>query len=372
MIARIVSGDNRQLSVVQAGRGIAALLVVIYHATSMFALPKYGAHEVWAGWGEVGKHGVDFFFVLSGFIIYFAHRNDLGRPQALSYYLWKRFIRIYPIYWFYLTLFLLLVLLGFGTAEVSSRPIDLVSAYSLIRLSPEKPPLWVAWTLFHEVLFYAVMAILIVHRRAGLFVMVLWLCLIAVMHESRGPVQPSFASVVYDAINLEFFMGIAVALLYERINSKAAVACIAAGVLVLLGVTAYDASASFADAAATTTLFYGLGSALVLVGLIVGERNGFLRASRIAKALGDATFTIYLAHSMLLSIGLRFLARVAAGHPFAGEILPLVLTCGAVAICYVLYRFIERPLLRSLSGMVSGGRAVRVTASGFVAPPPAR
>ena len=337
----------------------------------MFALPKYGAHEVWAGWGEVGKHGVDFFFVLSGFIIYFAHRNDIDQPQALSYYLWKRFIRIYPIYWFYLTLFLLLVLLGLGTAEVSSRPIDLVSAYSLVRLSPEKPPLWVAWTLFHEVLFYAMMALLIVNRRAGLAAMGLWLCLIVAMHESRGPVGPSFFSVVDDAINLEFFMGIAVALVYERMSSKAALASIAAGVLVLLGIAAYDVSVSFSGAA-MTTLFYGTGSALILAGLIVGERKGILRASSIAKALGDATFTIYLAHSMLLSIGLRFTARLAASHAVAAAVLPLVLACGAVAICYGLYRLFEDPLLRALSARVSRRRPVGRGMPGLIVPPPIR
>ncbi len=46
-----------------------------------------------------GHAGVDFFFVLSGFIIMHAHTADIGKPERLYRYLWRRATRIYPIYW---------------------------------------------------------------------------------------------------------------------------------------------------------------------------------------------------------------------------------------------------------------------------------
>src|SRR5574343_121942 len=46
-----------------------------------------------------GYLGVDFFFVLSGFIIYHIHAKDIGQPQKITPYLLKRFIRLYSIFW---------------------------------------------------------------------------------------------------------------------------------------------------------------------------------------------------------------------------------------------------------------------------------
>jgi peptidoglycan/LPS O-acetylase OafA/YrhL len=47
-------------------------------------------------WGDAG---VEFFFVLSGFIIASAHAGDISRPARLIPYLQRRIIRIYPPYW---------------------------------------------------------------------------------------------------------------------------------------------------------------------------------------------------------------------------------------------------------------------------------
>ena len=47
-------------------------------------------------WTE-GRSGVDFFFVLSGFIISWIHAEDIGNPMAAKPYWIKRFVRIYPL-----------------------------------------------------------------------------------------------------------------------------------------------------------------------------------------------------------------------------------------------------------------------------------
>ena len=50
---------------IQFARGLAALLVVIYHGSRMVALPQYAGHKGFGGFFEFGYAGVDFFFVLS-------------------------------------------------------------------------------------------------------------------------------------------------------------------------------------------------------------------------------------------------------------------------------------------------------------------
>ncbi|MFX8653275.1 acyltransferase family protein, partial [Acinetobacter baumannii] len=52
-----------------------------------------------------GRWGVCFFFVLSGFIIAHVHWKDLGSPDRVSGFLWRRLVRIFPTYWLALAIF---------------------------------------------------------------------------------------------------------------------------------------------------------------------------------------------------------------------------------------------------------------------------
>src|SRR5665213_1586618 len=85
---------------IQGCRGLAALLVVFYHLGDTLAKPKYlGADaDPLKSLFSFGSCGVQFFFVLSGFIITLVHRKDFGVPQRLPHYVRKRLVRIYPTY----------------------------------------------------------------------------------------------------------------------------------------------------------------------------------------------------------------------------------------------------------------------------------
>ncbi|WP_070156269.1 acyltransferase family protein [Sphingobium phenoxybenzoativorans] len=88
-----MTGELRSLT---SARGIAAWMVVIYHIRS-------GANWAPAWLMEVAHKGylaVDFFFLLSGFVIYLsAHRAMLsGGASAIPAFLARRFARIYPLY----------------------------------------------------------------------------------------------------------------------------------------------------------------------------------------------------------------------------------------------------------------------------------
>src|SRR5262249_36486943 len=76
------SGIRVLLSSLQAARGVAALMVVGYHAqiaVSDFIDPM----PTWVrAILDHGDLGVDFFFVLSGFIITYAHFDDVPNGAA--------------------------------------------------------------------------------------------------------------------------------------------------------------------------------------------------------------------------------------------------------------------------------------------------
>jgi exopolysaccharide production protein ExoZ len=149
------------LTSVQALRGLAALGVVSDHVSFIMGQPQYGSHSIWPETLEYGKLGVNLFFVLSGFIILRAHLADLGRPSRLARYLYRKVVRIYPVYWIFLTLYVVAAAAHFGFPEFAWAPGNLLQAYTLLPLSADVSlplhelilPLKVAWTLAYEIEF---------------------------------------------------------------------------------------------------------------------------------------------------------------------------------------------------------------------------
>ena len=70
----------------QAGRAIAAILVVLYHLGGNIAKEKYFGIKMFSVPFSFGGSGVEFFFVLSGFIILAAHRDDIFKPHKFLNY----------------------------------------------------------------------------------------------------------------------------------------------------------------------------------------------------------------------------------------------------------------------------------------------
>lgn len=87
----------RKLNSLQVCRAAAAIAAVLYHVTDQ--AQKHFSYTFVGGAFQFGYTGVDFFFVLSGFIIFFAHASDIGKRDSLLAYVTKHLIRIYPIYW---------------------------------------------------------------------------------------------------------------------------------------------------------------------------------------------------------------------------------------------------------------------------------
>jgi exopolysaccharide production protein ExoZ len=121
-------------SSLQAGRAIAALMVVLFHCSAILGEAKYWHHS-FDKYLVCGHRGVELFFVLSGIVILHAHRADMDNPGALAIYLRKRFVRIYPIYWIVLLFIVPVFLLfpSFGTG-MERQPSVIVSSIILVHL----------------------------------------------------------------------------------------------------------------------------------------------------------------------------------------------------------------------------------------------
>ena len=146
------SNPHKKLNLLQVYRGIAAVLVVMFHLNQMSAerLNKVTFFNLFkAGWS-----GVNYFFVLSGFIMVYVHRSAIGKKDQLKSFLVKRAVRIYPIYWIItLTVWcLFLVIPGFA----NNKNLSLGHVIASLLLIPQKDKfiLDVGGTLTYEIYFY--------------------------------------------------------------------------------------------------------------------------------------------------------------------------------------------------------------------------
>src|SRR3546814_12797234 len=113
MLSCVPPNSPMQIKSLQIGRGLAAMAVLAFHLSIMVTEPRFNLPPIFADYTSHGRLGVDFFFVLSGFIMPFAYAKDIGNPDRAGGYALKRFIRLYPLYW----LLTVAILLGSRSEE---------------------------------------------------------------------------------------------------------------------------------------------------------------------------------------------------------------------------------------------------------------
>ena len=87
-------------------RGIAVLLVMIYHFSYAWGFSASPVVTVYARLSGVGWMGVDLFFVLSGFLITGILHDCRGRDGYFSSFFARRSLRIFPLYYAFVLLVL--------------------------------------------------------------------------------------------------------------------------------------------------------------------------------------------------------------------------------------------------------------------------
>lgn len=130
-------------------RGIAALSVVLYHYFFRYN-EIYGHVGIPAAWAELGQYGVQLFFMVSGFVIYWT----LGRIANPMDFLVSRASRLYPAYWVAILLTFTIVNIAGLPGRESSVFEALVNTTMLQEFVRVDSVDGVYWTLTIELIFY--------------------------------------------------------------------------------------------------------------------------------------------------------------------------------------------------------------------------
>ena len=278
-----------KLQSIQILRGLAALLVVLYHIRAMEALAigRNGLSEVplLNGFVTNGFAGVDLFFVISGFIMVYVTQGIRAGIRSSLDFLFARVTRIYPLWWVFAGLLSVMFVIysATGYEDVWDRarqgePLVPYLVKSFFLVPQAAPPvLGVGWTLVHEMYFYAAFTLmLLVPRRFWLWILLAWGAMIAggsAFGLSR-PFAGDYSALLFYPMTMEFIMGAVVGL---AISSGIAWR---SGIVTLVGALWLMASLTFQGVEDANLLmwgrvvWFGLPCTLLVYGFATLELSG--------------------------------------------------------------------------------------------------
>lgn len=360
---------QKNLPFLQIARGIAALIVVFHHITGSEQF--YFGYSPFGGVFTAGWNAVDFFFVLSGFIIYYVHGKNLGQKQVWKSYLLKRLIRIYPIYWLIAILTLVLIITGNNSVsktslvDISSNPVYI---FKSLFLFPQQtlPFLTVAWSLCYEVFFYIVFGFAILGGRKLLWIASFsYLAIFAgrfAYPPAYGPHSP--LHFLGSSFHIEFIMGVLAAWYFKtRRHTGHGMQFWIPGVLIFAGTWAGSLLLPHAlgKFSMYSRFFYGAASAYIILGIAAFKTGNKGGVQRFSLLLGDSSYTLYLIHPVMLGILFKAAARMgfhANESPWFNYGVFALATTLCIMAGFLIHSWIEKPVLTFLNKPIQKSAAV--------------
>lgn len=331
--------SSRSIHNIQMLRAVAAIVVVMHHM-----LPRYQAMgetveiiDIISRWGFIG---VDIFFVISGFIMAYTTFNKERSFSNAKIFFKHRLFRIYLGYW---PFFLLMLLAFYYINPLKLDTLDILGSFLLTNADMFKLLLPVSWSLSYELYFYFLFLFTFFFTVKKLYTLIplfslMILALVLIVFFDQGLPESFF----YSPFILEFFAGV---LLYMYRDALMKYWMLPLSLLIIVLTYGYGISYETKNGL-FRVLTFGTGALfVVLLALILEEKRLYIAGKKI-EALGNASYTLYLSHLIIIQVfyfsGLRaFFTRDGFLFPMLGWILLLSL-CVIFSLIY--YQKIERPI----------------------------
>ena len=359
---------SKKLDSVQALRGIAAILVALYHCAGIQkeALDPSRMAEIslLSGIWDRGYAGVDLFFVISGFIMVYVTHGKSYNKKDIGHFLYNRVTRIYPLWWIFASIMALYFFISYGQVAPPDRVSDSNSLSYFIKsflLIPQHhvPILGVGWTLIHEIYFYIVFAVFLFFDRKKLpLLLFIWVVLIflGALMGFNGDAARGYPSLVSSLLTLEFIAGAFVALLITRRVFRFEKTCLFAGVFFVILAMIFYTDTSRQLTSWGRVAVYTFPFTLIIYGAVICENKGFIYYPKFLVSLGNWSYSIYLSHFLIFLTIRRLLEYAAPYLPkylhFQAEgwmdnlVFSIIALSGTIIFSALCYKFIEQPLLQ--------------------------
>jgi len=318
---------------IQYLRGFAALMVLWFHVCAHY-------HKDF----HIGQAGVDIFFIISGFMMWF---TTYGSEVTVTSFVLKRLRRLVPLYWI-VTLATIIVAhaipesysgIRMGTEEMF-KSLFFIPYRNLN--NPGWPIVLQGWTLNIEMLFYLIFALAVSKRPwQRLLIPTIILTSLVVI---RAIFHPSSAYALWTSpMLLELLAGLWIGFAFTSgwlHHSSAGLALIVASVIIFTFCQWYGVPAD-----RLRLIYFGIPALALVTGCLMVERNKDIPKIAALLFLGDASYSIYLWHTLTIVIVDAMERRLGMSDGIMAVPLLVVVLLLASLLGYVL---IERPLLAKI------------------------
>lgn len=339
---------RKRLELIQFSRALVPFLVMLFHLSgTMMAYFDYNL----LGFSFIPiSGGVNYFFALSGFMMYYIYCGSIGQTHQLKSFLLNRFIRIYPLYWLLTLLFLFVLFLNPDFSVGHEKDIDtLITSFLLVQSPRElEPVLNVAWSLVHTVFFYLVFSLLFFSKvNISKVIITIWALLTIAFSLGYLYIDHFLIRFFFNQYNLIFLAGIfcAYCITHFKINLKVSILMIIIGGM---GFPVIWLNSVHPFIPISFDMGTGLASALIILGLGSVDMQKDMKIPRFFNYLGNAAFSIYLSHSFTLDLLSELISQLSAYDYLGGWLTSMVLLILMLSIGCIVHSFIEKPLVQKI------------------------
>lgn len=348
-------------------RGVAALMVVLFHL--------FEAHAGGDPQRQIINHGylaVDFFFLLSGFVVAYAYDDRWG-AMSLGAFFKRRLVRLQPM--IIVGTLIGAALLGLqhwsifpklATVAVPQVLVMLLLGFVMIPMTPTAEPRgWgeiyplngPQWSLFYEYIaniLYAVGLRKLSNRWLGALVFASGLALVGLLVLGpRGDVIGGWAldasgvHIGLTRVMFPFFAGVLLMRLGKRIKVRNGFVVCSLLLIVALSAPRFGMGEmrwvnGLYEAAAIILLFP------LIVAIGAGEKDADGPSVRVARFFGDLSYPLYITHYPLIYIYTGWVVDKKVG-PAEGALVGAGVFVLAVAIAWASLKLYDEPVRRWLA-----------------------
>lgn len=347
----ILSGDKHsRVNALDLLRFLAALAVVFHHYSLIgFAInhQTIAPYPLLSSIFKYGYLGVDLFFMISGFVILMTASSG-----SLRHFVISRVVRLYPAFWICCTItFVAILFMGLTEYEATFSQY-LVNMTMLSGFMDVEPIDNVYWSLFVELKFYALVALVLLLGKIQQIELLfsLWLAVtIVLLIDPEYPLS-LFYFILLDGYAAHFIGGAAFFFIWHRGMSWKRGLMIGAAWLCAVyqsTVDVHEFEIRIQNDLNPIVIAVIVSVFFVIMGMIAGNKTGMF--GRISWVwLGAMTYPLYLLHQ-----NLGFMIFNLTYTHADPEVLFWSLVMGMVLLAFLIHIAVERPAARSMKNILN-------------------
>lgn len=356
---------NNKLVTLQSLRGVAAILVMLFHYRFYLRGDDVSGTTIWDalfGWGIIG---VDIFFIISGFIMVYTTQHYNTGYSSVKRFLLNRAIRIIPLYYFGL-----IVAFLFGgamsTFHYPEKVQNLLSALTFTVYKTSVTPHYIddggmyniRWTLNYEVYFYVAFALCLMMKHR-IITLICWGGLMTCIIPALAGFQPTLSvqgytfqtptiAFITNPLVLEFLIGAFAGYIYIQFKQRVtSVKLPIISSVIAFFLLCYIVFGIYSRAIIALNLGSTIVLGLFILALTLGEPILRSYIPRSLAYVGNISFSLYLLHNPL---GIAVMKQMGPVGQSAFKGIPTIILATLLSIlaAHLTHKFIEIKLTKIL------------------------